>query len=328
MIVKLPIPKIITKTYIYEASQSTVINSIPDAKLWFALNGLFQYEESENIEVRTYNWQTDIAYKFKIPFIKRKQIESFEYECIIKNPETLISYIEGVLGSGKYLYSHFEQYYIPGLAPYNKYKFSHDFLAYGFDSEKRELYILTYTKNKRFESLSVNYDNLYQAFKENTDCRMFLECEPCDHYYVPTLHELYSSLLKYRYLISNIDNKNFNIETYNSLIKFMSNICSENIDFRPFRFFYERKKLLLYLIQYIQATYLDIDINQEIKQFETVSYKTQLTFNLLIKYSLKQTTDAKFKMINILKDAYSIEKNALDSVLNKINILLGYIHDA
>jgi len=324
MRILLPISEINAKTYIYEASHETVISSIPYASIWFALNSLFQYENVKNMEIRTYNRKMDINYKFDLPFIKRTRIESFEHECIISNIESIISYIENVIMSGKYLYSHFEQYYIPGLKPYNKYRFSHDFIAYGYDSDKKELYILTYTENNIFEPLTVKYENLIHAFQENTDTHMFLECEPIDVSYQPKLSEIYSHLSIYCNLITNADNINFNMGTYNTLVKFI--LCG-NIDLRSFRFFYERKQLLFNLVAFIEKQYNNLNLENETYMLSNVKQKTKLVFMLLLKNSLKESDNIKMRVIKLLKESYTTEKFVLDSLLNKIEKEMVGIND-
>ena len=192
MRVLLSVPSIVHKTYIYEASLASVIENNEKAKLWLALRSLNYYHRLDTKELTMYTSESNIDSSFELPFIDRKKILSYEYEAIIQDEKKLFEYLEMTISSGKYIYAHFEEFYIPGLEPYNDYKYSHDFLAYGFDSEKKELYLLTYTKMKHFESISVSYDVLQTSFKENTDEHYFLECIPSESNWKLEIQDVYN----------------------------------------------------------------------------------------------------------------------------------------
>ena len=194
-------------------------------------------------------------------------------------------------------------------------------MAYGFDSEKKELYLLTYTKMKHFESISVSYDVLQVAFKENTDDHYFLECTPMDSNWKFEFQDVYNVLCKYLYCTFNIEDVKFNMNTYNSIIEYLIDYI--NIDLRPFRFLYERKVLLKYIINEVAKVDSLLLTNENLSCFEQIERESNLIFMLAIKYTIKPTIELQTKIIDKLKKMYLLEKESLNTVLTKIESVLG-----
>ena len=314
----LPLPDIPTETLIYNASYSTVVSNIPNALDWQCLNCLKLFIEEPNL----LNFPDVIRIDEKTPlrFVDKKYVKHSDYFALISDRENVIDFIRGEIGQGRYVYLYFEQYYVPGLAPYQKYFFDHDGIIYGYNDDSREFFMKTYTDNKKFDSISVDYDIMVTAIIENHASHQgFISCLPIEDDFVLTIEDIYRYLTVYGSLAHNADNKTeFNSGIYETLAEQIAMTGKWGFDYRIYRLLYEHTKCLRYITNRVSDLLPDDDLKEEKTLAENCEKSADILFMLVIKYDLTQSETLKSRITNRLRSVYETESLLTEKLTAKL----------
>ena len=316
----LPLPDIPTETLIYNASYSTVVSNIPTALDWQCINCLKLFIEEPNL----LNFPDVIRIDEKTPlrFVDKKYIKHSDYFTLISDRENIIDFIRGEIDQGRHVYLYFEQYYVPGLAPYQKYFFDHDGIIYGYDDDSREFFMKTYTDNKKFDSVSVDYDIMVTAIIENHASRQgFISCLPIEDDFVLTIEDLYRYFTVYGSLAHNADNKTeFNSGIYETLTEQIAMTGKWGFDYRIYRLLYEHTKCLRYIINRTAELIPGTDLSDEKTLAENCEKSADILFKLVIKYNLTYSDKLKFSITERLRSVYETESELTEKLTVKLRL--------
>lgn len=315
----LSVPAIPTETYIYNATLGVVINNSPAAYTWQCLNSILMYISDVNI-IGYEDTRLSIDGIPPNPFIERSRIEGYEYEQIVNGPDKLIKYLESSIISNIYIYCKVDFYYIKGLGPYNRSHYIHDLLLYGYNDEKKEFAIFTYTSNRRFESLLVRYSDFVSAIQGNReDSRIFVECRPVNYDFKLDLKVLYKILLEYLHVHTNADNcYDLNIKSSEEIIRQIYYSDDKQIDLRQIRMLYERSVCLKYFAEHVYKIIQNEDLRNVITDLQLIVDKYRVIFNMAMKHNMVKKHDLKMRLIERLKLQYENETSVLNKFIGQL----------
>lgn len=315
---QLPTPDIPTQTYICTAALGIVINNSLNAYAWECLNCIKLRQGDDSTP--GFSSKMTINDETKIPFIRRKFIQGYEYFDMISDPAALLDYFRNSLADGRYVYTYFDEIFVPGMEPYEQYSYEHDFILFSCDDDTREFGIMTYTKNKQFEKLQVNYDILVKSITEKYGGKsMIISAEAVNSDFELTIRDVYSTLLIYSNLNTNADcSMTLNMGVYDRLAEDIVCVGKGGFDYRTYRQIFEHKKCMQYLIERIAEMLPDEDFSAELEQIGNCVDETDIIFKLVIKYNITGSDSLKQKLLKRLSSVYKTESSMIDSLCTKL----------
>lgn len=314
----LPIPHIPTKTFIYSASLGVIVNNENAAYDWESLNCLkLWYIFPNGLD---FPEVLKISKKMEIPFLRRFNKYNGEYYTIIQSKDSIINYLKCEIDQGHYIYLFVEQYYIPGLGAYKRYRYQHDCLVYGYDDEKKCFLILTYALNKQFDSLNVSYDDMtISIIKNNGSRRFFISCMPRHSNFALNVNDIYFFLSIYGNVTSNSDQSiKMNLGVYESLIELVVMSWNYELDLRSYRLLVEHIASIEYIIDRLIVMLPNENFLAEKKLAQCCLKQSHLLFMLVIKYNVKKDENLRHNIVNKLQQLYGTERDLINILTDKL----------
>lgn len=311
-------PLIPTKTLNTTAAFSIVINNIPSAYDWECLNCVkLRIDEPDPLD---FSAKLQISQKSETPFINKEWKTGKDYYNIIQNNKKIIDFLENEINCDKYVYFFFEQYNVPGMKPYNRYKYQHDCILYGYDNTQRVFYVLAYTANQKFESINIDYDVLTKAIIDNKSSRQyFLSCSPKFEEFKISINDIYRYLSTYIGLSNNADQSiSINIGIYETLAEQIMMSWKFYIDFRTYRLLYEHMVCIQYLAKRLQELLPIENFEKELLIASKCVSQADVLFKVLMKYCMTKNVDIKWRAIDILRNLHNTEYFLIESLCNKL----------
>ena len=136
-----------------------------DAFPWFVdkyLNCKFEHTPSDNkFEMCTYDtWGTKEG-------VVSDQFLSLHLDLYTKLGVDILEGTKTVLSEGHYIFGMYNEKYIPGKDAYRRYNYSHDYLLYGYNDNKRVIYSIGYLANKKYMPFEIPYENFVESIRRN-----------------------------------------------------------------------------------------------------------------------------------------------------------------
>lgn len=237
-------------------------------------------------------------------------------------------YIEYQIKHDYYLDACLDTYYLSCSTNYKKKHFIHQTFIYGFNKDKRQVFISDFYDNSKYERKIVNYDEINKSI-ENIDYFITLY-KYNDFDYKINFDLLKLSIEDYINCKDSLKKFEFSYASYNKDLLYgldfynyiIDVFCKKDfIDIRPFHILYDHKKMMQIRLEYLNK--LNIFDNNKISQINVrnnslINYSIVLR-NIVLKYNLTHNNDLLDKIkekCNILKRT---DKDLLIDFLTCIN---------
>ena len=271
-----------------------------------------------------------------------KDSQRMHRDLILECIPDLIFFIKNQIDAGYYIWTHIDEYFIPGTPSYKKRRFAHAILINGYDDINKELQIAGFFKSRNYSHSTISYDSFKLAFEQ---CNIYddylnythlLKINPEYHngriyefdlvYFAECIHNYYNSInetanFKNFYTSKLYSDRTFGIDIYNELINYLKSINStkKTMDRRVLFTLREHKKFMNMKIKYIEQEdyyYFPVLFKEKYDQIER---ETIIALNQLLKYDMTRIETNITKLIERLRFIYKLEKEALELLISDFN---------
>jgi hypothetical protein len=237
-------------------------------------------------------------------------------------------YIEHQINHGYYIEACLDNFYLSCSKKFNKMHFIHTTFIYGYDNEKKLIFISDFYDNGKYTRKTVSYDEVNKSI-ENVDYFIKLyKYEDFDYKMNLDLMKLFmedyvncrDSLRKFEF--SSVSyNKDilYGLKFYDYIIEVFCN--EDDIDVRPFHVLYDHKIMMSIRIDYLkEISALKVgNIGQIISNNNSLIDESLNLRNMVIKYNITHNRDL---LDNIKKKCIYLKKSDNDLFID----LLTYIN--
>lgn len=242
-------------------------------------------------------------------------LDLFNGDCIIQLISNMIQY-------NYYICGEINEYYVPHRLNYQKQYFEHDFLIYGFDSDRKEVNLIGYTDRGIYEETTLSFKDLERglySFK-STNWINFIKIDK-DYEFVFDLKQ-YKSLLN-DYLQSKNTYHQFEDKPctfgINAIMNFAQDLRENCVldDLKYYRLLFEHKKSMYYKIKYL-LDHQYIEDKNLLSDYHDILLQFQVIFLLAIKnstrFSFKFSVQTLDKIIQNIMSGTNAEIEVLDKL--------------
>lgn len=262
-------------------------------------------------------------------------IQKFRFDKSILSFDIIdfIQWAKDLINHGWYIMGYYDEYYIPSKSAYNKYHFRHTLLIYGYDDQHQMFEAIGYTKDRKYKSHPISYEEFLSAIKiefdrnkeefvkENIDKLEFeaFKLNP-EYKFDFNLKEIYQSIKDY---INSEENGcrnqkglKYGINCEKEFINYIRNHKEGPIDERYSRFFMELKELMVRRLNYLYAEGIISDAILE--KYKKICDKQKTIHALFIKYNITHNRELIVnmaeKMAGIIEDELKLLPEINDQI--------------
>nr|WP_302596542.1 hypothetical protein [uncultured Cellulosilyticum sp.] len=256
-----------------------------------------------------------------------------------KGWNSIIEFLIDSINDGYYIYIGVDEYYIPSYDSFNKQHSVHDMLVYGYDLSKEKFYIADFFKERKYNFALCDFKEMEKAHVQTDQSDSFngvMLIKPKDYTYnysfciytvkklIKDYIECKNSNLRTIMLNTNSVYKDeylyaYGLEVYKVLKTSLYTLTIKDI--RPFYVLYEHKKIMKFLIKYLNDNGYLSKADKFYSIYEDLVCKTKILVNTMIKYFLTKSECIANHAIEILDNIYDIESNILYDLYNNIKEL-------
>lgn len=77
---------------------------------------------------------------------------------------SFVDFVRCCIEEDYYLWTHVDEFYIPGTTAYQNKSYPHGIMIHGYDDERRTFHVVGYLSNQRYGSCEVGYDDMERAY--------------------------------------------------------------------------------------------------------------------------------------------------------------------
>ncbi|MCL2717835.1 MAG: hypothetical protein FWE14_03535 [Lachnospiraceae bacterium] len=242
----------------------------------------------------------------------------YSHNLDLLSRQELINVVIKMIDINCYCLGNYDEYYIPKTYSFNEKHFIHDFLIHGYDKEKELFYIMGYTNENLYESITINFcqfaDAVFSIKKDNWINFIRVDPDYIFKFDIVKMKRLMIDYLESRDSYNQFDEKicTFGI---NAIKKFALNLKTDPqlIDLRYFKLLVEHKKCMHSRLVYLYENkyILDAEISNEYMEIVN-SYK--LAFNIVLRTGFTNS----MSKINKARDMIILSIDKEVDILNKI----------
>ncbi len=272
-----------------------------------------------------------------------QNVPCIEYQIIkrvdfLNNSQGIVSQINNFLAKDWYIYSIFDEFFVPDRISYRSKHNLHDFLLFGTDLTEEYYTILGYGKNSILDESTISFRGFVDAFESQfndsiNDVNIYrINKTYKSEFNLKQVYELLCEYLKsqssshlYKYNVPFNDSKIYGFEVYDFVIRYFQSLAqdAENSDIRPLCILYEHKSCMVMRLEYmLKNSHINIsqdllDMFIEIKAEMLKIRNMQIAINF-VKGLYKYET-----IIFALEKIKNIERIAIEYLLNEIHTTLN-----
>jgi hypothetical protein len=204
-------------------------------------------------------------------------------------------YIEYQISQGYYLDSCLDNFYLKCSRDYEKKHFIHTTFVYGFDKEKKHVYISDFYDNGKYVRESVSYEDINKSIEGIDYLINLYKYQDFDYLFNINQLKIFvedyincrDSLNKFEFSCANFNKDNlYGLNFYDYIIDVFCK--EEKLDLRPFHILSDHKVMMRIRLGYLYK--LEIFNNKLIEKMEKkndlILYETSILRNMVIKYNL------------------------------------------
>ena len=231
------------------------------------------------------------------------------------NKFELLKLIKKMLSIGFYVEGNCNEKWIPGKYFYNRRYFFHPFILIGYNDIKKVFYSVGFLKDHRFQRFEIKYEDMLKAIETSDQCNIKLQCREYnkDFIFEFDLSKVISTLKKYIEASDDIDGEI--VHGINAVERLKNDFHEENYaDYRYTRGLKEHKRFINLCIKYlIDNKYLSEQ--KFIESSKRVCDIAERAHLLSLKFAFTHSKELIYKIINLINDMISIEKQYLPEVI-------------
>jgi len=305
----------------------------------FILSVLLAYENTENVYYNNYiNLEcnntdsfcnidlnfTDVLWE---NYLLSGVAEMNLYHLKNIHRDYFVSFIKERIDQGNYLiFYSIDEYHLSYTTHYNHEHHLHDTYLYGYEDES--FCVMAY-KGGKLSKFNVPIweilTGMYCQMSSNTDvsfCTFRPSHAANEVVNLSQMQKLFCDYYYSNYLGKKITTKIYGISTYDVLMKCIDKTISDriktlNIDLRPFRLFWEHKKVLKDHIEKIKE-YIQLNYNISIMIIE-IEKMADIIFKLIIKYSITKNSSLLKRVIIYLMQLRKEEEKFFYLLLDELS---------
>ncbi|GGH47291.1 hypothetical protein GCM10008014_10490 [Paenibacillus silvae] len=332
----LPLCKPLISNYPQHAFYLSIISDNKSCQPWIYSNytNMFLSELKNNELFLDFFVQTP-EHHFN-PWFKDSQ--RIHRDLILRSIPNLISFIKDQINSNYYVLTHVDEYFIPNTSSYQKTRFAHAVMIYGYDDSTQEFQLAGFLDNSNYSQTTVSYTELKKAFEE---CDIYddylnfthlLKINPEYHngkiyefslsYFAECMENYYTSFNEMEnfqsfYTPKLYSDRTFGLDIYKKLTAFLASELSKKLNIET-RFLYtlkEHKKFMNLKINYIEQEghYRFPDVFKD--NYVQVEKETTIILNQFLKHLITRKEMNFTKLIDKLHFLHQLEKEALELLL-------------
>lgn len=258
-----------------------------------------------------------------IPLLKYHAIKVSELE-----PGTdIIRFLTDCVDNKNYIYSDFDEFYIPDRRLYGKSHYLHDFFIYGYDAQQKEFYIMGFDQKREYKSSKIKFEHFERAFfSDVTRSQHIHMIEKRDNIkYDFNLQLVYDMLYDYLYCKNSSErfctgsdvfiNKLFGFDIYKYLVEYFERGCE---DFRLLHVLYEHKKVMTPRLEYMfNNNYID-DIEFLYDGYKNLENELLNLRNIHLKYTITKSKLLSDKIVTKLQEIEPKERELVEVFIDKV----------
>jgi hypothetical protein len=235
--------------------------------------------------------------------------------------DVFIEQIKGYLSQGNYIWGSYNERYISGKIPYQRYDYNHDYLLYGYDDEKGGFISAAYMSDGVYREFILPYSEYYQGIFQPHFTHHLLSIL---RFNKEKTYELDLTLIReglVAYLESRradrrvMDNEStYGLESLKVLIDHFEKW--NNIDLRAARAYMEYRGLMYKRLKYLSE--MKIISDDLADAYLPTSSNAEKVYLLSIKHNMTGKTALKSKCIDYIQEAIDSDKKILPQVVSQI----------
>ncbi|MCP3781449.1 hypothetical protein [Paenibacillus sp. MZ03-122A] len=247
----------------------------------------------------------------------------------------ILSFLKYSIDSGYYVVMLVDEFFIPGKDSYLKENYPHHIFIYGYDFEKKVLFLTgfshgVYGHNEiNFYDFINSYKSIINMYNNNLTPKdnIYLMKFNSNHSYNFSEEVFKDEILSYYYSKSHTDSLNYinadneyGLKTYKHLIYYYS-LLSEEVEINDFgkirslHILWEHKNMMVKRLEYLSENGHLNNVELTIMNYKKMANKAIILRNLILKSNVHVEKSVYIKVINGLRDLELIESEALGKVL-------------
>lgn len=304
----LPIATPVIESYLHHAYQTAIIGCHEKTTPWILSNYIQLYYDGNILfPIQFYMPDsTGYTWNFLCPWMNYQVIHK---KTLIALKADILDLIIHAINDGYYVIAYVNEKYIPNKPSYQSKDFSHMFMIYGYDLDKKTFWHLGYN-NRIFGSAEVVFNEFIKAFHDNPQYQFYTH----DRLYLLKVNENFKydfniEFIRYQ-LIELVSGKHrigfqrdpnhiFGYDVYDNLITIIKDTIQEGfqINIIPFLLLSEHKKLMNMRLEYL-GQMKDLDVSFFMQGFSQVAERFITLRNKAMKYNFS----GNYKSIQNLED--------------------------
>lgn len=246
---------------------------------------------------------------------------------LLESRDAILELMFRLLTNKSYILTKSNEYYIPNRNAYKTFRFDHENLVYGFDTEKQQFNIASYKSDGYYGGSLISFDEYFDSLKYNefTDFTFNIFSRASDYKPQFDIEKCRSYLSDYlsgsnrKYDLSRNEHY-FGIDAVKNLYFYIEHIkgAGKDLDVRYFYFLWEHKKLMHARIKYMSENgYIKGNLNLHDKYSKAIN-DSDIIKNLAIKYNLMHNDNILLRIQNLLYCVIQKDEEILGRLLENI----------
>ena len=318
MVVKLPMEKSpIIKTYNTRSFPLGILQAQGD-KTWpwiynkFINCVYFPYQERK-FDICMEDWWFTRSQVFSVQLLRLTP------EYLSFNSINIISIIQECIDNGKYIYGFLNERYIPAKPNYLKSDFNHEYLIYGYDSDKQ---FIGYTSSGRYEEYSVPYADYIKSIECKKEFDICMVTPNHNFEFALNLQEIVGDIEEYlKSINTHEENKTklYGLQCWKIFLENLNQTMQEGyIDLRHTRLFLEHKTLMYNRLKYLsEQGYVG-----SVHAYEDIFNSANLAYKLSMKFRIAPGAPLASKISALYQEIIDQEAIALSRFLVELKVFL------
>lgn len=252
---------------------------------------------------------------------------SYQYskEEMLCDNKYIINNTRDLLNKNCYVYGLINEKYIPGKKHYKEKDYIHSYLLIGYDDEKEVFLSVGYSEKGRYCECEIAYKDYYIGLQESNDGgNVVIDCYKVIRSYV---NDIDIDVIRSK-LICYLESENhpddyfpeglYGINVWELLYLRIKYWDKEEISIKYGRVYMEHKYIMYIRIKYLyERGYFD-DEKLCASYFESIYIKSQIVYNLFLKYDMTKKRELLERAAEIIKETNDTEKKYIKEFIAKL----------
>lgn len=267
-------------------------------------------------------------------------VQKFRFDKKFLSLEILdfVQWARNLISGGWYIMGYFDEYHIKEKASYQCRHYRHSMLIYGYDDDKQLFYAMGYTKDRKYRSHCLTYDEFISSINVDFDREKEAYVKDgidkiefdafrlnCDFEFTFNLKQVYISLLDF---INSEDRGykatrgvKYGFECEGEFVNYIRAQKGIDLDVRFSRFFMEFKELMIRRLEYLTIERI---VSPEIlSEYNVICEQQRIIHMLFIKYNLTHNESIIDRLVEKMNSIIDAEKNIVPRIKDEIYAYLS-----